>query len=239
MLAERKPESTNKDTRNGLGKTTLLNIIHYCLGSKENPRKGLRVKELAGWEFQLDFRMLGKPISVWRSVDKPGQVKVADETDFVDWTIQPVINHRVEEFRYKTAAWNKILGWGLYGLELEKEKYAPSFRSLVGYDIRRNQFTDPFLNNPRQYTWDAQVHNVYALDLNWKHAARWQVLRDRTKSVATVKKALKNGDNLIANMVGTVGELEYERDRLIRQIQKSDADLMQFRVHPKYEQIEI
>ena len=41
VLAERTEESTHKDTRNGLGKTTLLNIIHFCMGSTEKPKKGL------------------------------------------------------------------------------------------------------------------------------------------------------------------------------------------------------
>ncbi len=238
VLAERTEESTDKDTRNGLGKTTLLNIMHFCLGSNEKPRKGLRVKDLEGWDFQLDFYIRGKPVSVSRSVDKPGQVRLAEETDFVDWPIQPVIDHPAEEFRCKTVEWNALLGWGLYDLDVTREKYSPSFRSLVSYDIRRNQFTEPFLNNSRQFAWDSQVHNAFLLDLNWQHAARWQVLRDRTKSVNTVKKALRDGDNLIANMVGTVGELEYERVRIQRQMHKTDADLKQFHVHPMYEEIE-
>ncbi len=238
VLAERTEESTNKDTRNGLGKTTLLNIIHFCLGSTEKPKQGLRVKELEGWEFYLNFRMRNKSVFVSRSVDNFGQVKISGETDWMHWPIHPEAGHRKEQSQWKVADWNTLLGWGLYDLDIDDKKYTPSFRSLVSYDIRRNQFTDPFIHFPRQFTWDIQVHNAYMLDLNWEHARRWQVLRDRTKSVNTVRKALKDGDNLIANMVGTVGELEYERDRLEREIQRTDADLKQFRVHPKYEEIE-
>lgn len=238
VLAERTDKSTEKDTRNGLGKTTLLNIIHFCLGSQEKPKQGIRVKELEGWEFNLSYRMRETLVSVSRSVDKPSQVNITEETDWLEWPIQPVIDHTEEEFRCKSVEWNTVLGWGLYDLNINREKYSPSFRSILSYDIRRGQFTDPFLNNPRQYTWDSQVHNAYMLDLNWKHARQWQLLRDRTKSVNTVKKALKEGDNLIANMVGTVGELEYERDQLQRQIQRTDAELGQFHVHPKYEEIE-
>ena len=238
VLAERKCESTEKDTRNGLGKTTLLNIIQFCLGSTEKPKQGLRVKQLEGWEFRLDFQMRDRVVSVSRPVDKPGQIKIAVETDWSGWPIQPEIEQRLEQSRSKVADWNSVLGWGLYDLDVDKVKYSPSFRSLVSYDIRRDQFTDPFLNHSRQFTWDSQVHNAYMLDLNWKHAARWQVLRDRTTSVNTVRRALNEDDNLIANMVGTVGELEYERDRLQRQIQKTDADLRLFQVHPQYEQIE-
>ncbi len=238
ILAERTEESKEKDTRNGLGKTTLLNIIHFCLGSKAEKAKGLRIRPLEGWEFHLEFRMRNQQVSVSRSVDRPGQVKITPETDCSDWPIQPEIEHRLETYRSKVAEWNSTLGWGLYDIDVERKKYSPSFRALLSYDIRRNQFTDPFLNNSRQFVWDSQVHNAYMLDLNWKHAVRWQELRDRTKSVNMVRKALRDGDNLIANMVSTVGELEYERDRLQRQIRKTDGDLRQFRVHPKYEAIE-
>ncbi len=238
VLAERTEESSEKDTRNGLGKTTLLNIIHFCLGAKADKGKGLRISPLEGWEFHLDFRMRNQLVSVSRLVDKPGHVKIAPDTDCSNWPIQPEIEHRLETYRSRVAEWNSTLGWGLYDMDVEREKYSPSFRALVSYDIRRDQFADPFLNNSRQFLWDTQVHNAYMLDLNWKHAARWQELRDRTKNVNTVRRALKEGDNLIANMVGTVGELEYARDRLQRQIQKTDADLRQFRVHPKYEDIE-
>ncbi len=238
VLAERTEESKEKDTRNGLGKTTLLNIIHFCLGSKAEKARGLRIKPLEGWDFHLDFRMRNKLVSVSRSVDRPGHVKIAPETDCSHWPIKPEIEHRLETYRSKVAEWNSTLGWGLYDIDVERKKCWPSFRSLLSYDIRRDQFTDPFLNNSRQFVWDSQVHNAYMLDLNWRHAVRWQELRDRTKSVNTVRKALREGDNLIANMVGTVGELEYERERLQRQIQRTDAELRQFQVHPKYEEIE-
>ena len=39
VLADRAKESTRKDFRNGLGKTTLLEIIHFCLGAG-NPTRG-------------------------------------------------------------------------------------------------------------------------------------------------------------------------------------------------------
>lgn len=32
VVAERTKESTKKDSRNGLGKSTLIELIHFCLG---------------------------------------------------------------------------------------------------------------------------------------------------------------------------------------------------------------
>ena len=46
ILAERVGEATDKDSRNGLGKTTLIEIIHFCLGASTKKNEGLRIKEL-------------------------------------------------------------------------------------------------------------------------------------------------------------------------------------------------
>ncbi len=34
ILAERTKESTRKDSRNGLGKSTVLEIVQFCLGAR-------------------------------------------------------------------------------------------------------------------------------------------------------------------------------------------------------------
>ena len=65
VLAERTKESTIKDSRNGLGKSTLIEIIHYCLGSKKG--ETLRKMELEEWAFTLDIDLVGKKYSVTRS----------------------------------------------------------------------------------------------------------------------------------------------------------------------------
>ena len=46
VMAERTQISTDRDSRNGLGKTTLVEVIHFCLGAGTKPNEGLRVPEL-------------------------------------------------------------------------------------------------------------------------------------------------------------------------------------------------
>ena len=76
------------------------------------------------------------------------------------------------------------------------------------------------------------------LDLSWQHAVKWQDLKDRKKNVDSIKRAVKDGDNLLAEMLGTIGDLETERDRLTREIEKTDSELRDFQVHPQYVKIE-
>lgn len=256
VLAERTKESTKKDTRNGLGKTTLLNIIHFCLGAKTKRNEGLLAKELEGWTFHLDLLIRHKRITVSRSVDEVGSVVVDADANWLDQVLElnpdrkpkqaklefddEIKQERLKiEKRLKIEEWRALLGWGLYDLPAqEKSKYSPTFRSLISYDIRRDQFNDPFKQYPQQSTWSIQVNNAYLLDLNWEHAQKWQFLRNKKKNVDTIKRVIRDGNDLLANILGTVGELENERDRLQRLVEKTDEDLRQFRVHPQYEQIE-
>lgn len=87
ILAERTQESTDKDSRNGVGKTLLVEIIHFCLGAQEDPNKGLRIKELENWTFILDLILKGKEFTVYRNTRELAKVKI--EGDFSDWPIKP------------------------------------------------------------------------------------------------------------------------------------------------------
>src|SRR5690349_17177517 len=86
VLAERTKESTKKDSRNGLGKSTLIDIISFCLGGKAD-KKGLGCDALIGWSFTLDMYLRDEPISVTRSMSDPSKVFI--EGDTTGWPIPP------------------------------------------------------------------------------------------------------------------------------------------------------
>ena len=85
ILAERTKESTKKDSRNGLGKSTLIEIIHFCLGA--NKGETLLKKELDDWSFTIDLDMAGKKYSVTRNTSK--QNKIIIDGDCTGWPIPP------------------------------------------------------------------------------------------------------------------------------------------------------
>ncbi len=245
VVADITKQSTEKDSRNGLGKTTLLNIIHFCLGGREKLNHGLRTSILKEWRFTVDLLIRGEQITVTRSGDMAGEVSTnAKEDWFVQHISEPdnLPKQQSLEFskkpimsRRKIEEWTSILGRAMYGLPVNS---APTFRNLISYDIRRNQFENPFENYQRQSTKDIQISNAFMLDLNWRQAAKWQDLKDRKKNVDSIKRAVKQGDNLLAEMLGTIGDLETERDRLIREVEKTESELRSFQVHPQYVQVE-
>jgi uncharacterized protein YydD (DUF2326 family) len=72
VLADRTKDSTKKDTRNGLGKSTLLDVIHFCLGArvtKANSR--LAHPQLLKYDFTLELELNGKIFTATRRLDDP------------------------------------------------------------------------------------------------------------------------------------------------------------------------
>lgn len=233
IWADRVQESTKRDSRNGLGKSTLIEIIHFCLGAKASRGKGLLVAELKGWEFTLDLEIDGKEFSVTRCVDDPNYVFVQGAT--TDWPARPKKKNRQA---FGLREWNALLGNLLYKLPLEAVgKYQPTFRSLISYSIRRGKdaFTTPFEHHRRQAEWDKQVHNAFLLGLAWEDAAELQLLKDRKKGLDSLKKAARAG--VVKGFVGTLGDLEARRVRLQNKADAEASDLASFKVHPQYTEI--
>jgi len=238
ILAERIKTAGDKDSRNGLGKTTLIEIIHFCLGSSTKPSQGLRVPELNNWTFILDITVNEKDISVYRNTENFGFVKI--EGDFSNWKIKPDLDDETNEYRMKIKDWNICLGDLFFNLEPEiiKQKYSPTFRSLISYFGRLNSgaFEDAFKHYSQQKTWDIQVNNTFLLGLNWEYASRFQILKDNESILNNLKKAAKQG--IIKDYFGSLGELDAERISLEEKVKTSDSQLQNFKVHPQYLEVQ-
>lgn len=234
ILADRTQDSTKRDSRNGLGKSTLIEIIHFCLGAKTSKNKGLLVEALKEWEFTLDLEVAGKLFAVTRCVDDPSNIYVEGETS--DWPVKP--KKKKKGFAIGLRDWNSFLGSMFYNLPLENEKkYQPTFRSLISYIIRRGKdaFSTPFEHHRKQVEWNKQVHNAFLLGLAWADASELQLLKDRKKALESLKKAAKTG--VVKGFLGSLGDLEARRVRLQKKAEAEAVDLASFKVHPQYTEI--
>lgn len=238
ILAERLKESTQKDTRNALGKTTLIEIIHFCLGASAKKNEGLLVKELENWTFILDLTLNGKDYSIYRNTLEFDKIII--EGDVSDWPIKPGKILFGEKCVLNLKDWNTVLGYLMFGIPIEdtKKKYCPTFRSLISYFMRRGVkgFTSPFKHFDQQKEWDSQVNNAFLLGLNWEYASDFQVLKDNKRTLSELKKAADQG--LLTGYIGSMGELEAERIRLESNISKLAGELETFKVHPQYFKIQ-
>ena len=236
ILADRTKESTMQDSRNGLGKTTLVEIIHFCFGSRALRNQGLCVEALHGWAFSLDLRIGRSEFTVTRSTDEPGTVELHGDTTPISGSNEA----RQDALTLGLNSWNRLLGELFFGLG-ERElspKYHPTFRSLFSYFVRRGRdaFSTPFNHHRSQREWEKQVNNAYLLDLGWQHADKIQQIKDTQGALTGLRRAATEG--LLDGMIGTLGNLEAERVRLDAESELKSQHLETFRVHPNYESIE-
>jgi uncharacterized protein YydD (DUF2326 family) len=237
VLADRSTTAGDKDTTNALGKSTLIEIIDFCLGSNTSPNKGLRIEALQDWAFTLDLTLGGQEVAVTRSTAAQGFFAIEGPTE--GWPIKPAPN-KEGTLGFDAKKWRYLLGWALFGLrDIEAEGgYKPSPRSLLSY-FTRNQaaaYNSPFKYFDNQKTWDIQVHNAFLLGLDWRKAATWQQLKDQKNALDALKQAIKTG--AVDGELASLGELEAERLRLSTQLERDREALATFQVLPQYREIE-
>ena len=185
VLASRTDLSADRDGRNGLGKSTLLDIIHFCLGSR---RRGTLAKpQLKDWTFTLDLDVDQRRCVASRNTSGAGTVRLSGG---------PAVRDGSDVMG--VPEWNNTLGRLMFGLEPNPaEKYRPTFQSLVSYVARRDGqaggYRDPFCNHSRQTGWDRIVNNAYLLGMDWESVVRLNLVRERKKNLAQIRREIKTG----------------------------------------------
>jgi uncharacterized protein YydD (DUF2326 family) len=74
VLSTRAPESNERYTRNSAGKSSLVEIVHFLLGSKADKGSLLRHQGLVDHSFRGVFRIARREVRVERSGAKHGRV---------------------------------------------------------------------------------------------------------------------------------------------------------------------
>lgn len=238
VLADRTEESTDRDTRNGLGKSTLIEIIHFCLGSRFHKSHPLYNESLKDWTFTLELKLPTGVVLVSRNTSNHQKVVIEGSTD--KWPIQPENSKGNDARKLSINSWTQVLGTLMFGLPVEKpnKKYVYSFRSLISYFVRRggDAYLAPFEYYRKQWPWDVQINNTYLLGLNWEYASELQSLKEQKKYLNNLNKGLKEGR--FAKYFGSTGEIEAKLVRLESQINVNDEGLSTFIVLPQYKQLE-
>jgi len=223
ILADKTNHSGEKNTRNGLGKSLLIEIIHFCLGASKSRNRLFHkdiLPQIKDWTFTLEFELDGQIILASRQISNPKIISIDNGRQFSE------------------SEWTSFLGQKMFGLSTKTNAYFPTFRNLISYFIRREDhaFTHPFEYYSPQPEWSKQVHNAFLLGLGDRYASEWQEIKDKKKMLSQLKSAAKLG--LMKGMLGSIGELESERIRLQAEIEQSRRQLDSFQVHPQYSDIE-
>jgi uncharacterized protein YydD (DUF2326 family) len=229
VLADRTDKSTQTDTRNGSGKSSLIEILHHLLGGKATPKSMFRQPPLDEHWFAMIFDLANHRVRVRREGATPGKVTIATFTD--DGTVE-------DEETISNEQWKRRLAVEIFGLN-EEGDWTPSFRSCISYFLRRQSaggFQTPTKHFSQQMTWDVQVNLSFLLSLDVELARAWQRLRERERQMETLRKATQGG--ALGDIVGNAGELASELAVAEDELNALTASVADFTVIPTYATVE-
>ena len=239
IVADRHERATDEDARNGVGKSLLLDIIHYCLGG-DSFLDPSTAEALGDREFRLDLTLDSRRVTATRSLAAPRPVRI--EGDVAGWApsgSQPALpDHAAAEL--VPEQWTRRLGAGLFDLPTENgdRRLHPSLRTLVSYLVRRREegYLSPLAWTARPSAPDRDLHVAYLLGMNWQCVRDWASLNDRDRDLRAFRKAIERG--ALAGTSTTMGELESRRVQLEQEVEVTEAALRSFRVHPNYDALQ-
>ncbi len=226
VLAERTKESTKSDSVNGLGKSTLIEIIHFLFGSQRSSGNSLFVPELEDCTFTMELTFGNRTLEVSRSIKRPARVVVTGD-----------VPDGFQSGPISVDDWTSMAGSLAFGLDSEEDG-APTFRSLISYFIRRTigGYLDPFESFSKMRAYQRQLNNSYLLGLDWKISTAFETLNGRAAVISQMKREAKAGT--LFGIEKKLSDLEIEKVRLEREIRRHSTELQEFKVHPQYRELE-
>ena len=238
LLAEKSEGASDRQSRNGAGKTSFLEILHFILGGDARPDSIFRSDALRDWTFRARVDVGSAPVSAARSGGKPSAIRLsdADHLEFDD-----VLPGGSSENYLKNEDWKRVLGHHWFSLPREDDgnRFQPTFRSLFSFFARRHfggGFERPTQHAAAQQTWDQQVSTSYLLGLDWKVSSRFQELREQERSLRALRKAVRSGD--LGRYLGRAPELRTQLTLAESKVGQLRRQLDAFRVVDEYSELE-
>lgn len=239
LLAEKSRGATDRQSRNGAGKTSFVELVHFLLGAQAPPRSIFRSPELRSAKFKLTVDLAGERIAISRSGAAPNQISL--ETDIAgSQFIQPGIELFDRSGKQLTNNdWKSHLGATWFNLPLDSaEGSYPSFRSLLPMFVRRQEsggFQSPMQHTTRQPILDQRLVISYLIGLDWTIVDKFKQLKSDEKTANDLHKAMKSGRFghfvSVAELRTSLTVAEERADSLRKQIDT-------FQVIPEYRELE-
>jgi uncharacterized protein YydD (DUF2326 family) len=241
LLADKSPGATEKQTRNGAGKSSLTELIHFLLGANSDP---IFTKALKQYSFSMEFDLGQVSRHVKRSGKAPDTVTVQG-THTQDWpiksNIQSLFSSEDLPVSLSNDQWKLVLGKLMFGLPERTQaiKFTPTFRSLFSYFVRRKSaggLLSPTKQSTYQQLWDQQISISYLLGLDWTIPQQWQHVREREKSLRELRKAVKEG--VFDSFIGSTAELRTSLMLAENRFFELKEHVTTYQVLPEYRNLE-
>jgi uncharacterized protein YydD (DUF2326 family) len=243
ILADKSPGATEKQTRNGAGKSSLIELIHFLMGASLDPSSLWRTNALSQHSFGMEFDLGQARTQIERSGDTPNKVMIR-QANPENWPIKPSRDRSSGALFISNTNWRVVLGRLMFGLTedddgIQASKFGPTFRSLFSYFARRQSaggFVSPIKQSIQQQTWDQHVAISYLLGLDWTIPQQWQYVHEKEKTLKELKKAATGG--VFGDLIGASAELRTKLTLSEERSHQLKEQISRFQVLPEYRNLE-
>lgn len=237
LLADITKKSTDKDTRNGLGKTTFIEILHFLFGGSCSNNSFFKFPMFKNHFFIMDYSLDSTRFTVKRRGFDSNYVYVCCENGS---KYEGLFGKR--ERKIKVADWNEFLGNSLFNLDNKDTKINENikFRTLFPYFARKaadGGFLEASKYFKNQKIFPTQIALTYLLGLETNLSIDQKNLEEKKKEITDLKKVLKT--DAYKEIVNEGINLDTEITILEEKSNNLKKELENFQVHPKYKDIEI
>jgi uncharacterized protein YydD (DUF2326 family) len=239
LLADTTDVAATGNTRNSAGKTSFVQIVDFLLGASAGTDSLFRSAELVEIEFTAVFQVRGRQVTVTRSGTEHGRLYLGEEHGLPDDLVKT--DNETERPYVSNSDWCRHLGHAWFGLPAEKKaedfgrKNTPTFRPMMKYFLRLDSdggFNHPQKNSESQQRSSYQVCLSYMFGLEWRIARELQDVRDREKTLETLRKAAST--STISEVVGTVAQLRPQLALAERKARAKREEINSFEVTETY-----
>ncbi len=241
LLADKSEGATDRQSRNGAGKTSFVDTVHFLTGGIAGSDSIFRSDELINSTFDMQMNVGGDEITIERSGAVPSKIYLNGPVE--DWPIPPKFDEDKGVFAISNIKWIHSLGAKWFDLEAPPDtdiKFQPTFRSLFSYFARRQSsgaFQTPTQQASMQAVWVQQVAISYLLGMDWTISQGFQGLREKEKVVKNLGKAARSGE--LGPHFGRAADLRTKLAVVSRRVEQAREQLSSFKVIPEYSALEI
>lgn len=209
--------SENGKTYNGVGKSLLIRIIHFCMGSKQKNYTSFCSK-LPGWEFCLEFSMGGVYYIAKRATDNPSKIILNGE----ELTVQK-FNNKMESLCFNIPD-------GIPSL---------SFRSLFPFFVRPSKKAYVNFNDVASgfNAYQNMLYNAFLLGLDIFLAQKKQEIKKEQERIKQLESNFRK-DELLKDFFTGNKDVALAIVDLEEQIDKLDKNLSHFQVAEDYREVQ-
>lgn len=218
VAKQKNPGSTEKGrTYNGVGKSLLVKIIHFCLGASRHDYRSF-CEKLPGWEFSLDFCIGDDHYTSTRSIDNFSSIILNNE-------------------KLSCSAFNKRLEALCFNIPEDAEVL--SFRSLLPFFIRPERSSYISYDHPikKQTDYQAMLTNAHLLGLDISLAQKKYRFKVEAEKIKTLLRSFDK-DGLLKDYSTGAKDVALKLSFLDDRIKQLEEDLSTFDIAEDYHEVQ-